>query len=316
MSSSISSAAPLIGAEPSPQELSPFKPTFVPLFVCQLPPTTVETLLYTLFSPFGTVSSIKVIRDKGRSQCKGYGFVNMAHLDEALRAVNTINGFVLDGRKITVAFKHEAQRLEAEMLVNPQAAAAQAAAQRKGAEQQTQAAAAAAAAAAAQAATQAATQSQASTPHMGSSILEAAAAAAQQGPAPMNHAMFANPGLYAAAGALQQQQQQQFLQYSASLAAAGLMNPGTILPASYNMPGLPYATHLPATPFVGGYPVGLDVANLSQMAAGMNYRAAPASFPYMQSAPSVTLSSETPASPQLAAPSGLHTPTTNPEPRE
>ena len=55
------------------------------LFVYNLPPTTTEDLMYQLFSPYGAVLNVKVIRDISTSLCKGYGFVNYAEYEDAVQ---------------------------------------------------------------------------------------------------------------------------------------------------------------------------------------------------------------------------------------
>lgn len=275
MSSNISSAT-------SPGMARPIQRTFVPLFVCQLPPNTTESLLYNLFVPFGTVSSIKVIRDKGRAQCKGYGFVNMAHLDEAFRAVEAVNGFVLEGRKMTVAFKHDAQRVEAEAVVYPGRTPSPSASS-----------------------TLASSDSAVQVPptmagvHSSSSIQSNPAM--DGGSPPLPHSVLANMNpealnsLYATAEAIQAQQQQ-YLQFSASMAAAaGLLNPN-----AYTMGALPYATQLPTGPFVGGYPLAMNHQQMRFAMPQYGYNVALANAAAAAGAPHVTLSTAHPSSPKAA----------------
>ena len=63
------------------------------LFVHNLAPDTEEATLWRLFGPFGAVRSITVAREHGPgSKCRGFGFVNMTNYEEALHAVQHLNG--------------------------------------------------------------------------------------------------------------------------------------------------------------------------------------------------------------------------------
>ena len=75
------------------------------LFVYNLAPDTEESLLWQLFGPFGAVQSVKVIRDLQSSKCKGFGFVTMTNYDEALVAIQSLNGYTLGNRVLQVSFK-------------------------------------------------------------------------------------------------------------------------------------------------------------------------------------------------------------------
>lgn len=75
------------------------------LFVYNLAPDTEENLLWQLFGPFGAVQSVKVIRDLQTNKCKGFGFVTMTNYDEALVAIQSLNGYTLGTRVLQVSFK-------------------------------------------------------------------------------------------------------------------------------------------------------------------------------------------------------------------
>ncbi|KAG8199358.1 hypothetical protein JTE90_011819 [Oedothorax gibbosus] len=75
------------------------------IFVYNLAPDTEENLLWQLFGPFGAVQSVKVIRDLQTNKCKGFGFVTMTNYDEALVAIQTLNGYTLGNRVLQVSFK-------------------------------------------------------------------------------------------------------------------------------------------------------------------------------------------------------------------
>jgi RNA recognition motif-containing protein len=61
-----------------------------------------ESDLESLFSEYGTVSSVKIISDKYNGRSKGFGFVEMENNDEAKKAVSGLNGSSFKSRDITV----------------------------------------------------------------------------------------------------------------------------------------------------------------------------------------------------------------------
>lgn len=75
------------------------------IFVYNLPETTEDSLLYQLFSPFGAISSVRVIKDTNTQKCKRYGFVNMINYEEAYAAILHLNGHVCEGKPLQVSFK-------------------------------------------------------------------------------------------------------------------------------------------------------------------------------------------------------------------
>ncbi|CAF4375401.1 unnamed protein product, partial [Rotaria socialis] len=75
------------------------------IFVYNLAPETEESILWQLFGPFGAVQNVKIIRDFQTQKCKGFGFVTMTNYDEALMAINSLNGFTLGNRVLQVSFK-------------------------------------------------------------------------------------------------------------------------------------------------------------------------------------------------------------------
>jgi len=75
------------------------------IFVYNLAPETEENVLWQLFGPFGAVQSVKVIRDFQTQKCRGFGFVTMTNYDEAVMAVQSLNGYNLGNRVLQVSFK-------------------------------------------------------------------------------------------------------------------------------------------------------------------------------------------------------------------
>ncbi len=62
-----------------------------------------EQALSELFSQYGEVTSVRIIKDKETRRSKGYGFVEMANDNEALTAINALNGSEHYERTIVVA---------------------------------------------------------------------------------------------------------------------------------------------------------------------------------------------------------------------
>lgn len=72
------------------------------IFVAKLNFRTTSEELRALFEQFGTVNSAKVIVDHETGRSKGYGFVEMAHDDQAQEAINTLNEQEFHERTIIV----------------------------------------------------------------------------------------------------------------------------------------------------------------------------------------------------------------------
>ncbi len=75
------------------------------LFVYNLPLDFIDdNILWQLFCPFGAVQNTKLIKDQER-RSKGFGFVTMTNYDEAVVAIQALNGYVLQDRILQVSFK-------------------------------------------------------------------------------------------------------------------------------------------------------------------------------------------------------------------
>lgn len=72
------------------------------LFVGSLPYSATEDTLGQLFSQYGQVVSVNVIKDKYSGQSRGFGFVEMATEEEAAKAMQALNGHNLEGRNLVV----------------------------------------------------------------------------------------------------------------------------------------------------------------------------------------------------------------------
>lgn len=59
--------------------------------------------LKNLFSPYGTVTSAKVIMDRIMNKSRGFGFVDMPDDAAAASAIEGLNGTNADGRAIKIS---------------------------------------------------------------------------------------------------------------------------------------------------------------------------------------------------------------------
>ncbi|VDO10048.1 unnamed protein product [Rodentolepis nana] len=86
-------APPLNSLEPVPALIRPPGSGTWCLFVHNIAPDTEEATLWRLFGPFGAVRSVSVAREHGPgSKCRGFGFVNMVNYEEAVHAIQHLNG--------------------------------------------------------------------------------------------------------------------------------------------------------------------------------------------------------------------------------
>lgn len=74
----------------------------VKLYVGNLPFSTNEDELRTLFAQAGTVVSVAVIKDRYSGESKGFGFIEMESQADAQKAISQFNGFKLGDREIKV----------------------------------------------------------------------------------------------------------------------------------------------------------------------------------------------------------------------
>jgi len=75
------------------------------VFVYNLPSDASDLTLFQLFSKHGAIHSVRVITDHEK-KCRGYGFVNMVHYEDALAAIFRLNGYCLErGKPLQVSLK-------------------------------------------------------------------------------------------------------------------------------------------------------------------------------------------------------------------
>jgi RNA recognition motif-containing protein len=79
------------------------------LFVGSLAPNTTEETIQDLFSEFGTVHSVKLVKDLFSGGCKGFGFLEMEG-HEARAAIAGLDGKSFGGNLLKVRFEEERGR--------------------------------------------------------------------------------------------------------------------------------------------------------------------------------------------------------------
>ncbi len=68
------------------------------IYVRNLSYNLTEQELGNLFSEFGEVTSVKIIKDKITGRAKGFGFVEMSDDHAAMEAISKLNGSDVKGR--------------------------------------------------------------------------------------------------------------------------------------------------------------------------------------------------------------------------
>ena len=63
--------------------------------------------LIALFSPYGEITTARIILNKETHRSKGYGFVEMPNEEEGIAAINALNGSEHMGRTINVEVANE-----------------------------------------------------------------------------------------------------------------------------------------------------------------------------------------------------------------
>jgi cold-inducible RNA-binding protein len=74
----------------------------VKLYVGNLPFSTNEEQLRTLFNEAGTVVSVNLIKDRYTGESRGFAFIEMTTQVEAENALSLFNGYFLDSRELKV----------------------------------------------------------------------------------------------------------------------------------------------------------------------------------------------------------------------
>ena len=72
------------------------------IYIGNMSSDTTEDHLRQAFTSFGEVSTVRIITDRDSGQPKGFAFVEMSTKDEAVAAINGLNGQELNGRALNV----------------------------------------------------------------------------------------------------------------------------------------------------------------------------------------------------------------------
>lgn len=72
------------------------------LYVGNLPYEISDEELKQIFSEAGNVESASIITDRNSGRSKGFGFVEMSSEEEAEKAIETLNGSDIKGRRVVV----------------------------------------------------------------------------------------------------------------------------------------------------------------------------------------------------------------------
>jgi RNA recognition motif-containing protein len=73
------------------------------IYVGNLPYSISEQQLEAEFGQYGTVVSVRIIKDKFTGQSKGFAFVEMSTADEAQQAIAGLNGKEIGGRPLRIS---------------------------------------------------------------------------------------------------------------------------------------------------------------------------------------------------------------------
>jgi len=72
------------------------------LYVGNLPFTTTDSDLNTMFAKYGNVTSVSIITDKYTNRSRGFAFVEMETDEAAQKAIAELNDTEIEGRKMVV----------------------------------------------------------------------------------------------------------------------------------------------------------------------------------------------------------------------
>ena len=72
------------------------------LYIGNLPYSTTDQDLTTLFSQVGTVENVRVMRDMATGRARGFGFVQMSTDAEAEKAIAEFHEYQMQGRPLVV----------------------------------------------------------------------------------------------------------------------------------------------------------------------------------------------------------------------
>lgn len=74
----------------------------VRLYVGNLPKSTTDVELKTLFAQAGNVSAVEVIKERGSNVSKGFAFITMTDQAESEKAISMFNGYAIGENQLKV----------------------------------------------------------------------------------------------------------------------------------------------------------------------------------------------------------------------
>ncbi len=77
------------------------------LYVGNMPYSTTEEALQQMFSEYGAISEVKIIKDHMSNRSKGFGFVTYEDASSCQGAIDALNGYEMDGRTLKVNIAEE-----------------------------------------------------------------------------------------------------------------------------------------------------------------------------------------------------------------
>jgi RNA recognition motif-containing protein len=73
------------------------------MYVGNISYNATEEELRELFSEYGEIASLKIMKDQFTERSKGFGFIEMVDENDAKKAIATLNGKDFMGKSLTVA---------------------------------------------------------------------------------------------------------------------------------------------------------------------------------------------------------------------
>ncbi|MHB8205925.1 RNA recognition motif domain-containing protein [Mucilaginibacter sp.] len=81
----------------------------IKIYVGGFPLEMSELELVQLVSPYGEVSTIKIVRNKATKKCKGYAFLEMTSREAADNVIKALDGAAIGDRQLTISIKEDEQ---------------------------------------------------------------------------------------------------------------------------------------------------------------------------------------------------------------
>jgi len=72
------------------------------LFFCNIPHSTTEAELRSLFEPHGAIEQVSIVTERETGRSRGFAFVEMTDSGEAEKAIAALNGTDLGGRALNI----------------------------------------------------------------------------------------------------------------------------------------------------------------------------------------------------------------------